>query len=239
MLSIDTTSATAKLERLNAALGRYALETGKSIEDVIAKKGRDLSIKLFEEFRARQWGGGGRKTSAGRRAIAAQELRARTAAGDGTRLRRSLLDAYRSERGFKIRSALARRSRRRIKVKSGALTLWQKFVGKEISARSRGIGVLAASFLWFRRTGSDKGAGRRLVRNRTGRPLGWADLAARSIHIVGRGSGPDGQTGIGEVDARYGLAARAIERVSADTEQYLAARQARAFAQSFGNGGRL
>jgi hypothetical protein len=236
-LTIDTSQATAALQRLNTALGRYALETGKSLEDVLAKKGRDLSIKLFQEFRSRQWGGEGARTAATRKSLAGLELRQRTQAGEGTRLRPSLLAAYRAEKGNKIRSALARRSRRRVKLTSGRLTIWQKMVGKETAARARGIGVLAASFLWFRRAG--KGKGRRFVRNRTGRPLGFADVGDRSLHIVGLGSVGSAGAGIGSVDVRYGLSKRAIDRVSADTEQYLVDRQAKAFAAAFGNGGRI
>ena len=77
------------LDRLAATLSDYISETGKALDDVLEKKGRDLSIQLFKAFQGKEWGGVPKK-----RGIAVEELARRTAARKGTKVRATLLEDY-------------------------------------------------------------------------------------------------------------------------------------------------
>ena len=229
MLSVDTTNATAQLGRFEAALQRYAVVTLKSTEEILEKKGRDLGIKLYEEFRARQWGGAGKGRG---RTLATAEAEQRYREGRGTRLRPAIKAAYLKER------AALRHQKRALANTRARGRLREKYLGRELAARGSGIGVLAASFLWYRNRTTRTGIVQ--VPNRTGRPLGRVERGERSLRIVGLGNiDKSGSTGIGIVDTRYGLTARALARSEADIQVYLDRKARETAAKAFGDGGTI
>lgn len=210
------------LAALNSVLARYIQATGKLPDDVLEQKGRDLSIKLYQGFSAHKYGGSGKKKSG----LAKADLARRTEDGEGTHVRASLLREYLGQRGelrdsieakttFGPHTAGSQRAADRFELRGikQRIKLWQSFVGREIAIRQRGIGILAASFLWFRsRTSS---AGTHYVVNKTGRKLGFVEKGKDFLRIVGLTDGLD------EVDARYGIVARAIADVTADIVTYV------------------
>jgi hypothetical protein len=215
------------LSAFNSTLARYLEFTSKLPSEALEHKGRDLGIKLYQGFSRRKWGGDGKK----RAGLARAELATRTAQHVGTTVRRSLLKEYLGLRGRILAD------RRRAKQKgsiSGQLTsirkavrLWQQFVGREISLRQRGIGVLAASFLWFR-SRSSQARGTYYVRNNTGRPLGGVERTEGSFRIFGE------TAGLAEVDARYGIVAGALAIARDDMVTYLKERHAEGYFKLFG-----
>ena len=203
-----------ELGRLNTTLALYVQSTGKTVEEVLAKKGRDLGIKLYQGFRTRRWGRGAIKG----RVLARAELSERTIRGQGTRVRASLLREYRGLRARLLATravANMRDDQRGVsRTIRGAVSLWQRFVGREIALRSRGIGVLGVSFLWYRRRIS---RGRiEFARSKSGRTLGYVETGADYLRVVGLTEGLD------QVSARYGIVARAVADVRIDTDNYIA-----------------
>ncbi len=241
-MSITVTIETNR-EKFNASLSRYIAETGKSTDEVLEKKGRDLGIRLFRGFRDRKWGGAGKSPR-----IATAELAARTSEGKGTKVRDSLMARYRRERAsfnFFARSLGQQRRRfggtldqfSRIKQQQEAnrrqrAGLWRAIVGREIGLRQSGIGVLAASFLWYRRR-SNQARGTFLVKNRTGKPLGSVQKSPGALRIMGFPPGLD------KVSQRYGVVNRAIVEANADTEVYLARKEIERYKKTFAGLGRL
>lgn len=214
MADFDLTVTSMDLERLNNALGRYAVTSRKTMQDVLFQKGRDLSIRLFRAYRDRKWGGPQRNPG-----LARAELAARTAAGLGTRVRATLRKQYESERSVILiarQEAVATGNLRgHLRTIRQAVSLWQRFVGMEIRARQRGIGVLAAGWLWFRRR-SSQARGVYFVQNRGGRgQIGRVDIGADYIRITNL------REFAAELDARYGLSRQAINGSIADIEVYL------------------
>lgn len=227
------------LARLNVGLGLYAKASGKSMDEVLEKKGRDLGIKLYQGFRAVRWGG-----NAGTQGniLAFAELRARTAAGRGTRVRASILAQMDASRqtlaqarvGLLRARALgpltvAQRRELRTNVRRRA-NLWRAAVGAEVRARGRGVGVLAVSFLWFRKRQSRE-RGTFFVRNRTGRPLGYVEKQPNSLRIVGLTPGLD------VVGERYGVVSAAVNAVTADMIPYISRKLDAAARASFAAAG--
>jgi hypothetical protein len=215
---ILVTAHTAALERFQTTLAKYIAGSSRTADEVLEVKGRDLGIKLFRAFRGRQWGGAGLK-----RNLAKAELARRTALGQGTRVRSRLLDAYHAARA-KANSVLRsigqitradyfkgsidqrlRLNNQRHAVRAARANLWRLFVGRETALRQKGIGALAASFLWFRSRKNNQ-QGRFYVRNKYSNrpPLGYVDKAPGSLRIVGQ------TPGLSTVDARYGIVSRAL-----------------------------
>lgn len=207
MISTETNMAA-----FQSTLAEYMTLTKLTPDEVLEKKGRDLGIKLFEGFRAHKLGAG----------IARSELKSRTAAGEGTRVRGSLLAEYLSKRA-EVRGAiksfigpiLGKDRLRQIKQK---VKLWQSFVGREVRLRQRGAGVLAASFLWFR-SRSNNAQGKFFVKNRTGRPLGYVEKGEGYLRIVGE------TEGLALVDSKYGIVAAAVDRARQDMVVYVNQKQ--------------
>lgn len=232
---------THNLQEFRATLARYIEASGKTVDEVLEKKGRDLGIKLYQGFRARRYGGGVRG-----RTMATLDLKARTKAGRGTRVRPSLMAEYLTRRGQAGRLArsrittrgLSRAERRELSrirraAKLGGQNLWRSYVGREVGLRARGVGVLAVSFLWFRRRFVRGATGREVVyrRNKTGRPLGWVEKIRGALRIVGQTPGLD------VVDARYGVVRGAIAAATADMESYVSRKYREAFARAARSGG--
>jgi hypothetical protein len=222
------------LQSFNAALERYVAASGKTLDQVLEKKGRDLGIRLYRGFNERQYGGPGRRKPG----LARAALAARTAAGKGTNVRASLRKTFERERASFSSFATSLAEQRRqfggtldqftaLKEKQEVnrrqrAGLWRSIVGREIALRQSGIGVLGASFLWYRRR-SNQARGTFFVKNRTGRPLGFVDKGPGYLRIVGLTSG------LREVDARYGVVASALQEATADTEEYLIRKDREAF----------
>jgi hypothetical protein len=225
MIAITTNSAA-----FNSALRRYMEFTRALPDDVLEKKGRDLGIRLFRGFRARQYGGPQRNAG-----IARRDLAARTVAGQGTKVRASLMKEYLAERE-KLRSEIksfvgpqnAKGELRSIKRR---VALWQSFVGREIGIRQRGIGVLAVSFLWFRRR-SSQAKGTYYVKNRTGRPLGYVEKGEGFLQIVSQAAG------INEVNDRYGVVDRALGESAQDMMAYIRRKERENYAAAFSSLGK-
>lgn len=240
MLSVTVTTSpdSVALQRWAQVFGAYAKRNKRDVAELIAKKGRDLGIKLYEGFKGVQFGGDPK-----RRGIARAELDSRTASGRGTRVREALMRRYQSARkdlGFSVRSfgqaaryagdraerAEARRDARAARKRRAAL--WQKIVGAEVALRQSGIGVLAASFLMFRKAKRWSISGgeyvgnrtREFTRNRTGQPLGSVSVSEDGIEIASYAKG------IGQVEQRYGISSAALDASATDMLIYLRDRNA-------------
>lgn len=223
----------------NSTLARYIQATSKSVEDVLEAKGRDLGIRLYRGFSAHRWGRGSSRN------LARAELAARRAKGQGTRVRPALLAIYKSERSAfnsSLRSVgqLLRKARtsgtadqisgkfeERSLLRKLRSHLWRNIVGREVDTRQAGIGVLAASFLWFRKR-SSQARGTYYQRNRTGQPLGYVHRAAGLFQIVGQ------TAGLTQVDARYGIVRGALDGAEKDMLVYLDRKARSNLAKLFG-----
>ena len=222
-----------QIDLLNKELALYARLSGKTVEETLEKKGRDLGIQLYRGFKDVQWGGPGRVAS-----ISRAELAVRTAQGRGTIVRPELRARYSSARktlNFSVRSfgqaaryaaskaeraeALrdARSARRR------RAHLWRKIVGAEIALRQSGRGVMAAAFLTvrkYRRYSVSQGKAvavrtKDYVKNRTGRAAAYTETGPGYFRVVGLEDGMD------VINARYGITDRAVAAVRADMAPYL------------------
>lgn len=233
MISIETSLAS-----FNAQLARYMELSKKLPNQILEKKGRDLGIKLFEGFREHQFGGNPK-----RKGIAAEELRQRSSQGRGIRVRPSLRKRYEQGREYltySVRSfgQAARRSlllsdyreakREGRAARKRRSALWKKTVGMELAARESGIGVLAASFLWFRKR-SNNSMGTFLVPNRTGKPLGYVERSENALRIVGE------TEGLAATDAKYHVVAGAINTATADMVDYITRKERELFNMAFSN----
>ena len=233
MITIETS-----LAKFNEQLSRYMQLSKKLPGDILEKKGRDLGIKLFEGFREHQFGGNPK-----RKGIAAEELRQRSSQGRGIRVRPSLRKRYEQGREYLTysvrsfgqgarRSLLlsdyreAKRGGRAARKRRSAL--WKKTVGMELAARESGIGVLAASFLWFRKR-SNNSMGTFLVPNRTGKPLGYVERTENAMRIVGE------TEGLAATDAKYQVVAGAINTATADMVDYITRKERELFNMAFSN----
>ncbi len=231
MISIETT-----LEKFNERFARYTELNKRAPDMLLEHKGRDLGIKLFEGFREHQFGGNPK-----RKGIAAEELRQRSSQGRGIRVRPSLRKRYEQGREYLTysvrsfgqgarRSLLlsdyreAKREGRAARKRRSAL--WKKTVGMELAARESGIGVLAASFLWFRKR-SNNSMGTFLVPNRTGKPLGYVERTENAMRIVGE------TEGLAATDAKYHVVAGAINTATADMVDYITRKERELFSQAF------
>lgn len=205
-------SGEQELQKLNDTLGRYAAVSKKTVSEVIAKKGRDLGIKIYFEFSQKKWGGPGKN----KRGLATAELAARRAKGQGTAVRARLRADFEHNRAQLAKEIATPGRDKNLATKARRLrrNLWQRAVGLETKARQAGIGALAASFLLFR-SRSSQARGTYFALNRTRSPLGRVIQTDDSIQLTSFALGAS------EVDARYGIVARAIEAVRVDTEVYL------------------
>lgn len=233
MITIETS-----LDAFNAQLARYMELSKKLPNQILEKKGRDLGIKLFEGFREHQFGGNPK-----RKGIAAEELRQRSSQGRGIRVRPSLRKRYEQGRehltysvrsfGQGARRSLllsdyreAKREGRAARKRRSAL--WKKAVGMELAARESGIGVLAASFLWYRKR-SNNSMGTFIVPNRTGKPLGYVERSENALRIVGE------TEGLAATDAKHQVVVGAINTATADMVEYVTRKERELFNMAFSN----
>lgn len=223
MISIDTS-----LAQFNARFARYAELNKRMPDELLEKKGRALGIALFKGFREHQFGGAPKN-----KGIAAEEFRARAEKGEGIVVRESLRKRYEQGRDFltfsmrsagqSARYATLKADRQEAKrdgraARKRRANLWQKAVSMELAARESGIGVLAASFLWFRKR-SNNARGTFLVPNRTGKPLGYVERTENAFRIVGE------TEGLAATDAKHSVIVAAINSEMADLDAYIARKE--------------
>lgn len=227
---------THNIDAFSSAFSRYVQESSKSPREALEAKGRDLGIRLYRGFSQHKWGGAGKN----RRGIALAELSQRTADKKGTILRPSLMAQYLGKRQI-LRSesrALGNftgpqnartargNARAQLRNQRARVSLWQSFVGKEVGRRQAGIGVLAASFLWYRGR-SSQARGKYFVKNKTGNSLGFVDRGENTFRIVGL------TKGLATIDARYGIVNTALAGAAGDMMVYIRRKQREAFTKAF------
>jgi hypothetical protein len=190
------------LLRLQRNLQAYAkVRHKKTTDEILNQKGNDLRIQLFRGFWAQRW-------KKGRNLV-----RNLLAQGRGILVRLMRLVP---QWAGKI-PATDKRGR--------ALNLYQKLVAQEIARRQSGTGVLGVSFL--RKRWRFKDNARFLVTNRT-RGLGMAaSFEKKDDSFVISGFTP----GLARVAQTYGILNKALARVSADIEKYLARKLGPAFVE--------
>lgn len=218
----------SNLPQFNSALASYiaAHQGRKGVQEIMQKKGNNLGMRLFKVFSDHKWGGPGKP----KKNLARAELDARVSTGKGIKVRSLILKTYQRERASMnyFSRSVGQRLRffkgtlddwsslrdKREKNKEQRSNLWRKAVQSELSARQRGIGMLAASFLWYRKR-SSQARGTYYVKNRSGKyNLGYAVADESSFQIVADAPGS------AQVDARYGLVNQAISEEMADIEKY-------------------
>lgn len=213
-----------QLDLLQNSLAQYTIASGKSKTEVLDKKGNDLRIQLYRGFKEAKWKGG--------KDIAWREARRRHRSGKGTIVRSNFLDdKYGSPPKFQRRKGYRSKSLRKT-VALVPLNMRQQLVWQELVRRSRGIGVLAASWL-FLRYRYNKTEGRFLVRNKS-KTLGTLTLADRtpdSLRLIGF------TPGMVEVSNRYGIADRAVREVNQDMEPYIRRKQLQKWSNILKKGG--
>jgi len=220
-------TVTHNLAQFNAAFARYAdtwtARGHGTLEDALEKKGRDIGIKLWQAFATHKWGGLGKP----QKGLARAELDARASSGIGIKLRASLMAEYLSQR-TDLRAATA--GKHGAGVIGKKIRLWQKFVGKELAARQRGIGYLSTAYLWFRKRTTDS-RGVFLVQNRRGVPIGAVDRGEGFFRIMGDAPGSS------VVDSRYAVVSGVLSSATADIEAYLSTRERENFSAAFASMG--
>lgn len=218
------TTVESNLKEFNAAFARYVeVWTARGhgiLDDALEKKGRDIGIRLWKGFTAHKWGGAGKPPSN----LARSELDDRAAEGRGIKVRASLRDEYLAAR-TELRNAT--RGKKTAGVIKKKIALWQSFVGRELALRQRGIGVLAASFLWFRKRG--RGNGVYLVPNRRGRAIGAVERGPTFFRIIADVAGQS------VVDSRYAIVESVLAGATEDIESYLKTREREHFRAVFAN----
>lgn len=181
------------LDRFNAVWATYLQYRKRDLGLILAEKGRDLGIKLFQGYRG----------VAPAKGFARIGLAERTRAGKGTLVRESIRrdpNVNQRTRGKKGRVVNRHRAR----------------VGREIATRERGRGALAAGFLWFRnRRDKQSLKGVRQVRNRTGSTIGRAVVGEDSFQILGY------TIGLSLIDRRYGIVRGALRRSAKSMTEYI------------------
>lgn len=233
-MSVNVESNIVEFQRM---FQRYTELNSRAPEELMEKKGRALGVALFQGFSEHKFGGPGKVV----KGLALGELRQRAADGRGTKVRPSLLSEYKQLRahlGFSVRSfgqaarySMSKEDRREAKrdgraAKRRRAALWNMYVGKEVALRQAGIGMLAASFLWYRKRQS-QAKGTFTVLNRTGKPLGYVDRGEGFLRIVSEADGID------VVDARYGIVQAVLQRETADMAEYITKKEREIFGVAF------
>lgn len=189
------------VSKLNKIINKYSIVAGKDLQDVIVAKGDQIRYNLFTLYRkVKGKSGKGGKVFWG-------DLKNRSAANRGTKIR--------------VREILARFNKNLPQVdKNGKqLTAWQQLVYQEISRRSRGIGLLGASFI--AKKNSLKSGKSTLITN-VSHTLGTigsikseATQDGQSVEILGFAPG------LYKIGNKYGILQQAVDMVVDDTEVYL------------------
>lgn len=230
MLAVEIQDDLAILQR---SLEEYAQLSGKTSEEVLEKKGRDISMRLSAVFRGRQWGGPTRRSG-----LALAEFEARVKAHSGTKVREALVKEFEMRKGQVSRLAksagkfvkLDKAQRKALAAirRAAALSvseLWRTYMAKEISIRQHGIGVLAAG--WFRYRKRQLSGGTQFARNKRGRSLGLVEEGKGSLRFGNLVPGAD------VIAGRYDLLSGVIREVVADIADYTHRKHTEKFQQAF------
>jgi hypothetical protein len=187
---------TSDVDRFPHRLREYERVSGKTADEVLDKQGNKLRIEIGREFRKVKWKGG--------KKVAQKELRARTRAGKGTKVRlKYLADDYAGSAPDTDKNGRP-------------LNKWQKLVWQEINRRQAGTGILGISF--FNKRWRFSRGERYLAENRS-RKLGvLVRITKEKSSFTIEGMTP----GLVTVDSKYGIVNKAKNTVSRDIETYLA-----------------
>ena len=192
----------AAVDAVSRKLKEYVRVTGKTAFDVMDKKGNDLRIQMFRGMFEKKFGG---RRKGRNKTIAYLEFARRSKAGSG----------------IKVRSDVSVDGAPAVDKNGKPLSEWQRKVWGELAARTKGQGLLGIAFLknkWSK-------PGGRIVRNKMSRKLGMLakyttdeSVLANSASFTLEGFVDGSKT----VSDRYGIAAKALSRVGADIDKYLA-----------------
>jgi hypothetical protein len=212
------------LDALNATLGAYLLVQSKlTTEEVLAKKGKDLGIKLFQGF----WN---LRTKGGRGDFRGPLFKEAEARGWRTRVRSKEIykEPYLSIWQFGRTAKMGMRKGGLKQVKGKKRSARGLLVAQELARRQRGIGLLGLSYLMFRkRNDKNDPKGWKLVENKTSRKFGI-------LSRVTSGTDADGNAffrienftpGIATVGERHGIFINAMRAAQADMAEYLVRKQ--------------
>lgn len=192
-----------ELDRLNRRMAEYVKASKRTTSYLLDKKGNDLRIALFQEFKEAAWS----KTKSNRKSIAFKEFAQRVQQGVGTLVRiKQVMPQY------QIPTEAKGTGRK--------LNWYQRAVMQELIRRTMGIGVLAASFLTkrYRFKGGERYTADVKLKN-----------GQKAITIIKTDEAfqIDGFTpGMGRVAERRGILGKAMRKVSDDIDVYFAKKHA-------------
>ena len=221
MISVEVQE---ELDNLNATLALYAQVNSKlTTEEVLAKKGKDVGIKLFQGF----WS---LRETGSRGDFGGPLFKEAAARGWRTKLRSK--EIYKEP--YLGISQFGRTARMRMRKGELRQVLGKKrsarglLVAQELARRQRGIGLLGLSYLMFRkRDDRNDPKGWRLVENKTSRKFGMMSRVTSGIDEAGNGFFriENFTPGIVKVGEKLGIFAAAFRAAQADMAQYLVKKQ--------------
>lgn len=214
---------TSNLAAFNRALRQYATLTTKTLDEVLEKKGRALSIALFQGFAAHKWSAGRKGAGAVLGAMFATATRLpRSAYRQGNRLTDSAAGQVPVRKP--VAGAPWSGSIPDTTSNGAAMGAWRAAVAQEVLRRRAGVGVLGASFLWYRYR-SNNAMGTFIVKNKAGKGLGAVERGDGFIRIIGY------TEGLEKIDLDYGIVSAAIARETDDMDVYIQRKMQEMFGQ--------
>ena len=217
MIPIKATVQSA-LPEFQEVLEKYRKETGKTGPEVLTRKGKDLTLRIYREYRKLK----------PQRGEVYQEAEIRHRAfGRGTRVRQSILNRMKLRSNVKSRKVVFGNSKygRRFARRGGSRLNWRaEAVRRELATRSRGSGYLSIGWLFNRWRGTDKPRSRSMKRfSRRLQFLAKTDhkFTQRSAIVKVENVTP----GAAELDRARGITRKALGASRADTLNYLKKRQ--------------
>lgn len=240
-MPVEVTVESPKLAQFQSALDLYMKLSSKTPDEVIRKKAKDLGVRLHQGFDLHKFGGPGAR----KKGIAEAEFRARSERGSGTIMRPALRERYKAERAKFNRSTrkigqLLRKARtggtlgqwaelqdERKHMRKLRSRLWNRFMRLEIGRRQQGVGVLGASFLWFKRFNSKSGS--ILIPNSSSGVLGEVIVKDLEIMINSFAQGAR------KVSDRHAILDAAMQGAVDDMTEYFKKKQRSAMELAFGN----
>ena len=216
-----------ELDALNATLGAYLQVQSKlTTEEVLAKKGKDLGIKLFQGFwKLRELGRRGDFDGPLFRQAAARGWRTKLRSKELFKEPYFTIAQFGRTAKMRYRKGEPRPSFGKKRTARGLL------VAQELARRQRGIGLLGLSYLMFRkRDDRNDLKGWRLVENKTSRKFGLMSRVTSGIDEAGNAYFriENFTPGIATVGEKQGIFAEAFRAARADMAAYLARKQTEA-----------
>lgn len=190
------------LVRLQNTFKKYAEYNQRDLNELVAKKGNDIRIKFYQEYRKlKGTGGKGGK-------VFWNELKKRAKANKGTLVR--FKTGFANSFADKVPS-VDKRGRK--------LSFWQQMVAQEVLRRSSGIGVLGATYLAKR--WRENSTGRRLVTNKSKTIGVMSTIEQRDITDGSEFILTVFTAGSAKVASKYGILSKVINASVADMETYI------------------